>query len=99
MADYTGMATISFGFILASAPTPHFIALGGSAARECPGNFYNPQAQPGHLCIYESSASNRTIPIVFDVNFNPNTASPVRRPDSASAAPRPGKVDRRAHGP
>ena len=30
----------------------------------------NPQAQPGHLCIYESSATNRKSILVFDVNFS-----------------------------
>ena len=46
---------ISFGFVLASAPAPHWIAAGASPPAECPGTVANPQAQAGHLCIYEDA--------------------------------------------
>jgi len=49
---------ISFGFTLASAPTPHFIPLGGPADPNCPGSFASPQAAPGHLCVYENVATS-----------------------------------------
>jgi hypothetical protein len=49
---------ISFGFQLASAPTRHYINQGDPAPPECPGSGANPQAQPGHLCLYETFNSN-----------------------------------------
>jgi hypothetical protein len=70
------IAPISFGFRFSSAPTVHFVALGTTPPAACPGNGLNPQATPGNLCIYETSQTNRTSPIVFDVNFDPNSSSP-----------------------
>jgi hypothetical protein len=49
---------ISFGFVLASAPTPHFIPLAGPTSPDCPGSAATPEANPGHLCIYEGSRVN-----------------------------------------
>jgi hypothetical protein len=49
---------ISFGFVLASAPTPHFIPLAGPTSPDCPGTVAAPQANPGHLCIYEGTRVN-----------------------------------------
>ena len=72
--DY--IAAISFGFRFSAAPTPHFVALGTTPPVQCPGNGLNPQAAPGNLCIYETSQANRSTPIVFDVNFDPNSSSP-----------------------
>lgn len=46
--------TISFGSSVASAPTAHYIASGQSAPAECPGSVEQPEAQPGHLCLYEN---------------------------------------------
>jgi hypothetical protein len=51
---------ISFGFQLASAPTRHYINVGAAAPPECPGSGANPQAQAGHLCLYETFNSNVT---------------------------------------
>jgi hypothetical protein len=70
------IAPISFGFRFAAAPTVHFVALGTTPPAACPGNGLNPQATPGNLCIYETSQTNRTSPVVFDVNFDANSASP-----------------------
>jgi len=47
-------AGISFGFSLASAPTPHWIAAGTTPPPECPGTAAAPAAAAGHLCVYES---------------------------------------------
>jgi hypothetical protein len=44
--------TISFGFQFASAPTPHFIDVFTAPPPQCPGTAANPQAQPGHLCVF-----------------------------------------------
>ncbi len=46
---------VDFGYTLTAAPTVHYIEAAGSAVEECPGNAANPQADPGHLCIYETS--------------------------------------------
>jgi hypothetical protein len=50
--------SISFGFVLAAAPTDHFIAAAGQADARCPGTAAAPEASPGHLCIYEAKRSN-----------------------------------------
>jgi hypothetical protein len=71
--DY--IAAISFGFRFSTAPTPHFVALGTTPPVQCPGNGLNPQAAPGNLCIYETSMVNRSAPLIFDVNFDPNSSS------------------------
>jgi hypothetical protein len=49
---------ISFGFTLASNPTPVLRAPGAAATGECPGSAANPQAAPGILCVYQSYRSN-----------------------------------------
>jgi hypothetical protein len=51
------MSEISFGFRFASAPLPHFIEDGATPPPECPGTSREPEALPGHLCVYESFAS------------------------------------------
>jgi hypothetical protein len=68
---------ISFGFTLASAPTPHFIKFGDPVPPECPGRAAAPEAQAGHLCIYEAVApDNTTDRGEFDaVSGNDNTAT------------------------
>jgi hypothetical protein len=45
---------ISFGFRFASAPVPHFIEVDSTPPPECPGTSRDPEALPGHLCVYES---------------------------------------------
>lgn len=47
---------ISFGFGLASPPTPHVITQ--FATPDCPGNVSEPQAAPGQLCIYQDVLVN-----------------------------------------
>ena len=49
---------ISFGYSLQSEPVAHYIAVGETAPAECPGTAQNPQAAPGHLCVYEFFAKN-----------------------------------------
>jgi hypothetical protein len=51
---------LAFGFTLASAPTAHFIPSGGTPPAGCPGTSANPQADPGHLCVYEDNTGNTT---------------------------------------
>jgi hypothetical protein len=55
---------ISFVYPLATAPTAHFIAFGGTPPAECPGTAANPQAAAGHVCVYEDNAGNSTSTLV-----------------------------------
>src|SRR3954471_370008 len=59
---FLAIGAISFSFPLASAPTAHVIPDGGTPPNECPGNDGNPQAAPGHLCVYEASNLNTNGP-------------------------------------
>ena len=56
-AGNTATTAISFGFQLSSAPTAHYIVPGGANAN-CPGTAAAPQANPGHLCVYEGYRAN-----------------------------------------
>lgn len=53
--EHYGMDSISFGFSFASAPQTHMILKGGTPPTGCPGTAENPQADPGHLCVYEGN--------------------------------------------
>lgn len=54
-----GAATgISFGATFSAAPTPHYIKLGTAVPAGCLGTAAAPNAQPGHLCIFETEAVN-----------------------------------------
>lgn len=66
---------ISFGFSLPTNPVAHFIPTGTTP--ECPGTVHIPQAQPGHLCVYESLFSNVISARVFNPVDNA-TGSAVR---------------------
>ena len=43
---------ISYQFPLPSVPTDHYLPPATASTAECPGSFSNPQAAPGHLCVY-----------------------------------------------
>lgn len=57
---------IAFGFQFASAPKGHYIEEGTTPPAECPGSPTNPQASPGHLCVYEGIRSGSFTGAVFD---------------------------------
>jgi hypothetical protein len=63
-AGSVGAASISFGFLLASAPTPHFVPA-NTTTPECQGTDSSPTAAPGHLCVYEGASLNRHTPAIF----------------------------------
>ncbi|HEV7586119.1 MAG TPA: hypothetical protein VGO14_10100 [Solirubrobacteraceae bacterium] len=65
-AGEESIGAISFGFTLASAPTPHYIDFGAVPPAECPGTAAAPQATAGNLCIYESAVANSTVRGEFD---------------------------------
>lgn len=52
-----GSTTISYGLTLDGEPTAHFVPLGSDPVSGCPGSAAAPQAEPGHLCVYEGDAS------------------------------------------
>jgi hypothetical protein len=62
--------SISFGYTLASAPTPHFIAKGTQSPLECPGSVFQPEAAAGHLCVYERNISDTGVNGLVVCNFN-----------------------------
>jgi Collagen triple helix repeat (20 copies) len=43
---------ISFPLRVVPAPEQHFLEEGAEPTEECPGNAENPDAAPGHVCIY-----------------------------------------------
>lgn len=50
---------VSYPVALSAAPVLHFIGSGQSAGEFCPGTVSQPEAKPGHLCVYESTSTNR----------------------------------------
>ncbi len=48
----------SFGFRIPAPALGHWLTAGQPSTPECPGTVAAPQAAPGHLCVYESFASN-----------------------------------------
>ena len=48
--------------------TAHYINVGAAPPAQCPGTAANPQAQAGHLCIYETSANKGSVTIVDTKN-------------------------------
>jgi hypothetical protein len=57
---------IEYGFQMAAALTPHFIAGGVTDPTNCPGTSTNPQARAGHLCVYEGFATNIQTRSIFN---------------------------------
>jgi hypothetical protein len=53
-----GADGISFVYTLSSSPQAHFIPYGTTAPPQCPGSPGSPEAQPGHLCVYEQDREN-----------------------------------------
>ncbi len=51
---------ISFGYRLPSAPFTHYIKDGDPVPAGCSGTVADPEAAPGHLCVFEYTAVNVT---------------------------------------
>jgi hypothetical protein len=63
------VSAISFPVPLASPPTAHFVPYGSTPPTECPGSVDDPQALPGHFCVYENYTgwvSNTREMIIYD---------------------------------
>jgi hypothetical protein len=50
--------TVTFAYPLASKPTVDFIAPLAQPPTGCPGSAANPQAAPGHLCVYATQGNS-----------------------------------------
>jgi hypothetical protein len=63
--DSVNREAISFGFTLASPPTTHvhidFPVVGPDPPPECPGSINQPEALPGHLCVYAFDPFNSNL--------------------------------------
>jgi hypothetical protein len=71
-----GTSSVSFPRPLPSAPGVNIIRLGDPPTANCPGSAANPQAAPGHLCIYERQRNNVAFMQVFDAgNATPGFAN------------------------
>lgn len=80
---------VSFVYALAAAPTAHVIRQGAAAPAQCPGSATFPQADAGHLCIYESAQFNTPEGTLFTVNRSGARSPPCRtRPVSSTASER-----------
>ena len=53
-----GADGISYVYTFSSWPQGHFIPYGTTPPPECPGMPGSPEAQPGHLCVYEQDREN-----------------------------------------
>lgn len=49
---------ISWGATFPTAPTPHYIKVGDAVPAGCSGSSASPNADPGHLCVFESFENN-----------------------------------------
>lgn len=57
-AGQLGYSSVSFPFPLAADPIAHYIRIGDPRPPECRGTIDQPEAAPGHLCVYERAFSN-----------------------------------------
>jgi hypothetical protein len=77
-ADAAGDAVEgSIHFNLSSAPTAHYIQQGSTPPAQCPGSPAAPEAQAGHLCVYEAGSDNAG---------NRNVFNPVTNADATATA-------------
>ena len=64
-------SAISFGWRLSAVPIHHLIPVGTPPPAECRGTAANPQAAPGHLCVYGVTNLN----LASQVIVNPVTGT------------------------
>ncbi|MGH2446545.1 MAG: S-layer homology domain-containing protein [Candidatus Limnocylindria bacterium] len=62
--DNIAYGSINFEAVLPAAPDTHWLAAASSSTTDCPGTVADPEAAPGHLCIYESNAFNIGIRLI-----------------------------------
>jgi hypothetical protein len=67
-AGYSPVVPLSYQFPLPSSPTINVIGVGGVSTANCPGTVANPQAAPGHLCVYQQrNDGNKTFSVLNEV--------------------------------
>lgn len=78
-AGHGGQTGFSFHPPLQAAPTPNLVAMGGGPTANCPGTAANPQAAPGHLCVYVTDQSNVSTNLISKQlgTWAPNAADPI----------------------
>ncbi len=59
-----GLASFSFGSSLTAAPQASLIPAGGAPTPNCTGSAADPDAAPGHLCVYEQINANTNLQCV-----------------------------------
>ncbi|MBT8208840.1 MAG: hypothetical protein HKN07_14195 [Acidimicrobiia bacterium] len=69
----TGASSFSYPFELPTKPTAHFVPSGSIPPPECPGNADQPEALPGHLCVYEKASENHLPENVFVIKSSRTT--------------------------
>jgi hypothetical protein len=57
---YSPTYALPFPFPLPAEPTLQVIDVGGQSSTECPGSAGDPQAMPGHVCVYQSRNDSGT---------------------------------------
>jgi hypothetical protein len=57
---------IQFDLRLSAPPVVHYINVGAPVPAGCAGGLTDPQAAPGHLCVFEGNATNTTSRGVYD---------------------------------
>jgi len=62
--DWVG-DNLSFNVTLSAAPTPHYIAIGAAVPAGCSGTAAAPNADPGHLCLFEAQDINVASRFIF----------------------------------
>lgn len=71
-------ADISFGVTLTAPPTAHYIQEGAAVPAGCSGTATAPNADPGHLCVFEADSGNAAPGRrVTNLAYTVNTATPV----------------------
>ena len=58
---------ISYGVTLSAAPTVHFIPMGAAVPNGCLGTAAAPDAVAGHLCVFETAATNMAVSGIYQV--------------------------------
>src|SRR5690606_9040325 len=67
---------IPFGVTLSEPPVVHYIKVGIAPPAGCSGTVAAPNAQPGHLCVFEALANNGTNQRLFSAVGASNQSSP-----------------------
>ena len=76
---------IAFPVALSAAPTAHYIPDVGPVPAGCSGTAQAPNAQPGHLCIFEGAQTN------VGSRFTTNSVGSLGRPVGSDSRDRLGR--------